>query len=121
MRLVFWKNKNIDSDNVLASCNNSKRHPALRYYCPNVSQLVCNQRKCATRCSQSDWLVSVDGVNECISNMVRNSGKNEYFPYLLGSMSAVSQNLCLLWLDFGISLAQGNEELWHFQNSCLSG
>ena len=33
---------------------------------------------------KSDWLVSVDGVNECISIMVRNSGKkNEYFPYLL--------------------------------------
>ena len=60
---------------MLASCNHSKWHPALRYYCPNVSQLVCNQRKHATRCSLSDWLVSVDGVNECISNMVRNSGK----------------------------------------------
>ena len=58
MRLVFWKNKKIDSDNVLASCNNSKRHPALRYYCLNVSQLVCNQRKHATRCSQVvGWLV----------------------------------------------------------------
>ena len=31
---------------------------------------------------------------------------------LLGSMSAVSQNSCPLWLDFGNSLAQGNEELW---------
>ena len=64
--------------------------------------------------------------------------------FLLGSMSAVSQNLCLSWLDlailwpkvvknygipkirvflgriFGISLAQGAEELWHSQNSCLS-
>ena len=63
------------------------------------------------------WLVSVDWVNECISIMVRNSGKNEYFPYLLafllGSMSAVSQNSCLSWLDFGNSLAQGNKELWH--------
>ena len=39
----------------------------------------------------------------------------------LGSMSAVSQNSCLLWLDFGDSLAQGNEELWRSQNSCLSG
>ena len=58
MRLVFWKNKKTDSDNVLASCNNSKRCPALRYYCPNVSQLVCNQRKHATRCSQViGWLV----------------------------------------------------------------
>ena len=51
--------------------------------------------------------------------------KNEYFPYLLvfllGSMSAVSQNLCLSWLDFGDSLAQGKEELWRSQNSCLSG
>ena len=47
--------------------------------------------------------------------MVQNSGKNKYFPYLLafllGSMRAVSQNLCLSGLDFGNSLAQGNEEL----------
>ena len=51
--------------------------------------------------------------------------KNEYFPYLLafllGSMSVVSQNSCLSGLDFGDSLAQGNEELWRSQNSCLSG
>ena len=75
--------------------------------------------------------------------------KNEYFPYfvgiLLGSMSAVFQNLCLSWLDlailwpkvaknygvpkirvflgmiFGISLAQSVEESWRSQNSCLSG
>ena len=64
--------------------------------------------------------------------------------FLLGSMSAVSQNLCLLWLDlailqpkvaknygvakirvflgriFGVSLAQGVEESWHSQNLCLS-
>ena len=54
----------------------------------------------------SGWLVNVDGVNECISNMVQISGKNEYFPYLLafllGSMSAVSQNSCLSWLDLVI-------------------
>ena len=125
MRLVFWKNKKIDSDNVLASCNNSKRHPALRYYCPNVSQLVCNRRKRATRCSQVvGWLVWM-GVYECISKCGANFWKNEYFPYLLvfllGSMSAVSQNLCLSCLDFGDSLAQGNEELWCSQNLCLSG
>ena len=75
--------------------------------------------------------------------------KNEYFPYLLafllGSMSAVSQNLCLSWLDlailwlkvaknhgvaeirvflgliFGISLAQSAEELWHSRNLSISG
>ena len=51
--------------------------------------------------------------------------EKEYFPYLLafllGSMSAVSQNSCLSGLDFGDSLAQGNEELWHSRNSCLSG
>ena len=41
--------------------------------------------------------------------------------FLLGSMSAVSQNSCLSWLDFGDSLAQGSEELWHCQNSCISG
>ena len=64
--------------------------------------------------------------------------------FLLGSMSAVSQNSCLSWLDlailwpkvmknygvpeihvflgriFGDSLAQSDEELWHSQNSCLS-
>ena len=41
--------------------------------------------------------------------------------FLLGSMSAVSQIPCLSGLDFGDSLAQGNKELWHSQNSCLSG
>ena len=59
---------------------------------------------------------SVDGVNECISIKVQNSGKTNTFlicwQFLLGLMSAVSQNLCLLGLDFGDSLAQGNEELW---------
>ena len=67
------------------------------------------------------------------------------FAFLLGSMSAVFQNLCLLWLDlailwpkvtknygvskirvflgliFGISLAQSAKESWRSQNSCLSG
>ena len=74
---------------------------------------------------KSDWLVSVDGVNECISIMVQNSGKTNTFlicwHFLLGSMSAVSQNSCLLGLDFGNSLAQGNKELWCSQNLCLSG
>ena len=65
--------------------------------------------------------------------------------FLLGSMSAVFQNLCLSGLDlailwpkvaknygipkicvflgliFGISLAQSAEESWRFQNLCLSG
>ena len=60
-------------------------------------------------------------------------------------MSAISQNSCLLWLDlvilwpkvvknhgvdeirlflgliFGISLAQSAIELWHSQNSSISG
>ena len=77
------------------------------------------------------------------------SGKTNTFlillAFLLGSMSAVSQNLCLLWLDlailwpklmknygvpeicvflgrvFGISVAQSDEESWRSQNSCLSG
>ena len=40
MKLVFLKNQKNDSHNVLASCNNSKRRPALRYYCQNVLQLV---------------------------------------------------------------------------------
>ena len=76
--------------------------------------------------------------------------KNEYFPYfflafLLGSMSAVFQNSCLLWLNlvilwpkvtknygvpeirvfmglnFGICLAQRAKESWRSQNLCLSG
>ena len=121
---------------------NSKWRPVLRYYCPNVSQLVCNWRKHATRCSQSGCLVSVDGVNECISKKVWNSGKTNTFlillAFLLGSMSAVFWNLCLSRLDlvilwpkvvknygvpkirvflgliFGISLAQSAEESWIF-------
>ena len=36
-------------------------------------------------------------------------------------MSAVSQNSSFSGLDFGDSLAQGNEELWRCQNLCLSG
>ena len=44
-----------------------------------------------------------------------------FFFLLLGSVSAVSQNLCLSGLDFGDSLAQGNKELWRSQNLCLSG
>ena len=92
---------------MLASGNNSKWHPVLRYYCLNVSQLVCNLKKCAIRCSQCGWLVSVDGFNECISNKVRNSGKNEYFPYFVGIFAGVNecsseQNSCLLWLDLVI-------------------
>ena len=30
---------------VLASCNNSKQRPVLRYYCPNALQLVCKKMK----------------------------------------------------------------------------
>ena len=65
--------------------------------------------------------------------------------FLLGSMSTVFQNSCLLWLDlailwpkvvknygiskicvflgliFGVSLAQSAKESWCSQNSCLSG
>ena len=36
-------------------------------------------------------------------------------------MSAVAGNSCLSGSDFGDSLAQGNEELCHYQNLCLSG
>ena len=109
---------------MLASCNNLKRHPALRYYYLNVSQLVCNRRKRATRCSQViGWLVWM-GLMSAFQIWCEVL-ENEYFPYLLafllGSMSAVSQNSCLSWLDFGNSLAQCNKELWHSQNSCLSG
>ena len=75
--------------------------------------------------------------------------KNEYFPYVAGIFGGVNEcsfrNSCPSWLDlvilwpkvaknygiakihvflgliFGISLAQSAKELWHFQNSCLSG
>ena len=61
------------------------------------------------------WLVWL-GLMSAVLIMVRNSGKRilSLFVgiFLLGSMSAVSQNSCLLGLDFGDSLAQGNEELW---------
>ena len=30
-------------------------------------------------------------------------------------------NFVSFWVGFGNSLAQGNEELWHSRNSCLSG
>ena len=94
------------------------------------------------------WLVWM-GFNECISIMVQISGKTNTFlicwHFLPGSMSAVSQNSCLSWLDlvilwpkvvknygipkirvflggvFGIALAQSAEESWRSQNSCLSG
>ena len=124
MRLVFWKNKKIDSDNVLASCSNSKWHPALRYYRPNVSQLVCNRRKRATRCSQVvGWLVWMGLMSafQIWCQFLEKRILSLFVGILLGSMSAVSQNSCLLWLDFGNSLAQGNVELWCSQNSCLSG
>ena len=70
------------------------------------------------------WLVWM-GLMSAFQIWCEVSGKTNTFlillAFLLGSMSAVSQNSCLLWLDFGNSLAQGNEELWHSQNSCLSG
>ena len=69
------------------------------------------------------WLVWM-GLMSAFQIRCEVSGKTNTFrfllAFLLGSMSAVSQNSCLLWLDFGDFLAQGNEELWHSQNSCLS-
>ena len=94
------------------------------------------------------WLVWM-GLMSAFQIKCKILEKNKYFPYflafLLGSMSAVSQNLCLSWLDlailwpkvaknygvpkirvflggvFGISLAQSVEESWCSQNLCLSG
>ena len=70
------------------------------------------------------WLVWI-GLMSAFQLCCEILEKNEYFPYLLafllGSMSVVSQISCLSELDFGISLAQGNKESWHSQNSCLSG
>ena len=61
------------------------------------------------------WLVWM-GLMSAFQNMVRISGKMNTFlicwHFVLGSMSAVSQNSCLLWLDIGDSLAQSYEELW---------
>ena len=34
---------------------------------------------------------------------------------------SVSKIRVFLGSIFGVSLAQGNKEIWHFQNSCLSG
>ena len=92
-------------------------------------------------------LVSVDGVNECISNDVQNSGKMNTFLGIFGGVNECSfvQNSCLSWLNlailwlkvaknygvavicvflgtiFGVTLASGNKEIWRFQNSFLSG
>ena len=68
-------------------------------------------------------LVSVDGVNECISNDVQNSGKMNTF---LGIFAGVNEcNFCAKFVSFAVgfhdSLAQGSKELWRCQNSCLSG
>ena len=62
MRLVS-ENLEMIVNYVLASCNNSKWHPALRYYCPNVSQLVCTVLLGVP--IVVSWLVLV-GVNGCI-------------------------------------------------------
>ena len=93
------------------------------------------------------WLVWM-GLMSAFQIWCEVSGKTNTFlillAFLLGSMSAVSQNSCLLWLDlailwpkvmknygvpkicvflgrnFGDSLAQSDEESWRSQNSCLS-
>ena len=85
-------------------------------------------------------LVSVVGVNECIKSDARNSGKLNTFLGIFAGVNECSfvQNLCLSrlvlvipWLKvaknfgvakirvflgriFGISLASGSEETWHF-------
>ena len=104
-------------------------------------------RKHATRCSQVVvWLVWM-GLMSAFQNDVRNSGKMNTFLGIFAGVNECSfvQNSCLsqldlviLWLKvvknygvakirvflgriFGVSLASGSEETWHFQNSCLSG
>ena len=57
------------------------------------------------------WLVWM-GLMSAFQLRCKILEKTNTFLILLGSMSAVSQNLCLSWLDFGDSLAQGNKELW---------
>ena len=53
---------------------------------------------------------------------MRNSGKmNTFLGIFAWSMSAVCAKFVSFAVEFGDSLAQGSEETWHFQNSCLSG
>ena len=85
-------------------------------------------------------LVSVDGVNECVSNDCAKFWKNEYFPWhhcwghwvqFGAKFMSYWLVLVILWLKvvknygvveicvllgriFGISLAQGSEETWRF-------
>ena len=94
------------------------------------------------------WLVWM-GLMSAFQIWCKVSGKTNTFlillAFLLGSMSAVSQNSCLSWLDlailwpkvtknygvgkirvflgliFGVSLAQSAKESWHSRNSYLSG
>ena len=67
MRLVSEKNKKLIVNYVLASCNNSKWCPALRYYCLNALQLVCKKMRVVLLGVPKvvSWLLLV-GVNECI-------------------------------------------------------
>ena len=93
------------------------------------------------------WLVWM-GLMSAFQIWCEVSGKTNTFlillAFLLGSMSAVSQNSCFLWLDlvilwpkvmknygvpeicvflgriFGNSLAQSDEESWRSRNLCLS-
>ena len=101
-------------------------------------------RKHATKCSKVVvWLVWM-GLMSAFQNDVRNSGKMNTFLGIFAGINECSlvQNSCLsrlvlviLWLKvaknygvvkilgriFGVSLAQGSEETWCFQNLCLSG
>ena len=79
-------------------------------------------RKHATRCSQVVvWLVWM-GLMSAFQNDVRNSGKMNTF---LGIFAGVNEcSFCAKFISFAVgfgdSLAHGIEELWRFQNSCLS-
>ena len=131
---------------MLASCNNSKTASCTKVLLSECVTIGLQLRKHATRCSQVVvWLVWM-GLMSAFQNDVRNSGKMNTFLGIFAGVNECSlvQNSCLLQLDlvilwlkvaknygvaeirvflgriFGVSLAQGGEETWYFQNLCLS-
>ena len=58
-----------------------------------------------------------------LKNDVRNSGKLNTFLGIFAGVNecSFSAKLVSFMVGFGDSLAQGSKELWHCQNSCLSG
>ena len=83
----------------------------LRYYCPNALQLVCKMKVVLLGVPKVvSWLVLV-GVHECILIKVQwyeiLEKTNTFlilWSFLLGSISAFSQKLCLSRLGFEDSL-----------------